>query len=115
MAGTVLISLHSEHSIAAVRPVYFKTGHSTVIRNMAAGHTSRCTTFCGGTEIQLGLTCQIPNNCVNTFSSVNMDVMLFLFGPYVRTYGSGRRPECLAKTFHNYEYCLVGYDAMIDT
>jgi hypothetical protein len=37
MAETVLISLHSEQSVAAACPVYFKTGHLAVIRIMAAG------------------------------------------------------------------------------
>jgi hypothetical protein len=51
MAGTVLISLHSEQSVAAACPVYFKTGHLAAFRIMAAGDTSRCTPLCGDAGI----------------------------------------------------------------
>jgi hypothetical protein len=36
MAGTVLISVHSEQSVAAACPDYFKTGHLVVMRIKAA-------------------------------------------------------------------------------
>lgn len=111
MAGTVLISLHSEHSIAAC-----------LFQNRSFGRYQH---HGGGPYIPLYSSLRRYWNLImvnmlnskqlrNVFGSVNSGVMLFLFALHVRLYGIGRRPECLAKTFRNYEdYSLLGYDAII--